>query len=112
MLALAGVGTVGALLSGHVRVGVGFALGAAVAILNYYWLHQIVKVLLARQHSRLPVRTALKLLIRYPLMILGAYVLYRTGWLPLAPFFVGLFVPVAGAIIESAFQIRACLRVN
>ena len=112
MGALACVGTVSTLLAGQPRMSAGFALGAAVAILNYHWLHQIVKVLLAAERPRVSITTVLKLLIRYPLIIFGAYVLYRSGCLPLAPFFVGLFVPVAGAIVESIFQIRACLRVT
>jgi hypothetical protein len=110
MLALACAGTTGCLLAGHARLGASFALGSSVAILNYYWLHQLVKVLMAAVEPRLSIMAVVKLLLRYPLLVCGAYILYRTGWLPLAPFFVGLFVPVAGAILESVLQIRACWR--
>ncbi len=46
MLGCATVGLLAALLMGQGRFGLGFALGAALAILNYYWLHEAVETLM------------------------------------------------------------------
>ena len=38
------------LLCGQYRIAVGFAVGAALGILNYYWLHDAVEVLVKPGH--------------------------------------------------------------
>ena len=59
---------------------------------------------------RVPRMVVLKFLVRYPLAFAGIYVVYRIGWLPLAAIMTGLFVPVAGILIEATFQLREALR--
>ncbi len=110
MMAWAFVGTLAALLSGQARVAAGFALGAAVAILNYYWLHQAVETLFSLSRPVVPKRVVLKFSVRYPLAFAGVYVFYRTGWLPFMAVLAGLFVPVGGVLIEAVFQIHEGLR--
>jgi hypothetical protein len=46
MMGCATAGLLTALLMGQGRFGFGFALGAALAILNYYWLHEAVETLM------------------------------------------------------------------
>ncbi len=105
MLAGTAVGVLVALASGHARIVAGFALGAAVAILNYYWLHQAVETLFAAARARVPKIVAAKFALRYPLVFAGVYCFYKTGWLPFGAILAGLFVPVMGVIIESVVQI-------
>ncbi len=102
--------TLTVLSRGHVRLAAGFVTGAALAMLNYYWLHQAVENVFIAGHARVPKRAAIKFALRYPLAFAGVYFFYRTGWLPWAAILAGLFVPVAGVLIEAVFQIREGLR--
>jgi hypothetical protein len=110
MMACAIAGLLATLLRGQVRFAAGFALGAALAILNYYWLHQAVVALMAAGQSRLPKRLVAKFLIRYPLAFAGVLAFYWTGWLPFTAILAGFFVPVAGVLIEAVLQLREGLR--
>jgi ATP synthase I subunit len=110
MTAVAVVATVGVLASGHSRMAVGFGLGAVLALLNYRWLHQAVVTVLGTGEPRVPRRVMAKFAVRYPLMFAGVYVFYRTEWLPYSAVLAGLFVPVAGVLIEALVQLREGLR--
>jgi hypothetical protein len=93
-------GTLAALLSGHTRWAGGFALGASIAMLAYRWLHQAVAVALDGGSSRPPSGTMTKLFLRYPLALGVVAFFYWTGWLSLSGVITGLFVPLAGALVE------------
>jgi hypothetical protein len=86
-------------------IALGFALGAALGILNYYWLHQVVEVLAKAGQSRIPKSVVAKFLIRYPLAFGLVLVFFKTGWLPPMAILAGLFVPVAGVLIEAIVQL-------
>ncbi len=106
MTALAAAGTLGIVASAHLRFAAGFALGAALGILNYLWLHHIVEALVNAGTVR-PPRTALaKVIIRYPLLFAGVYLFYRSGWLPFTAILAGFFVPVGGVLIEAVALLR------
>ena len=110
MMALALVGGLASLLTGHVQMAAGFVLGAALAILNYFWLHQVVVALMTAQESRPSKWVFAKFLIRYPLAFAGVWLFYRTGWLPFVAILAGLFVPLAGVLIEGVIQLAEGLR--
>jgi len=110
MMVLAALTTIVALLSGHPSFAGGFGLGAALALVNYFWLHQAVEHLMAVGTGRVPRALIAKFLLRYPLLVGGVYLLYRTGWVSLAGFLLGLFVPLGGVLVESVIQIRDGLR--
>jgi len=110
MLALAGVGTLGILLSLHVRLGMGFAVGAGLGILNYLWLHQAVEALMSAGQLRPSKAVLAKMLIRYPLAFGVIYLFYMTAWLPFQAILAGLFVPLGGALVESIVLIREGLK--
>ncbi len=112
MAAVALAGALTALLSVSARAAAGFALGAAVAILNYRWLHQAVVRALGAAEPRVPKRVVLKFAARYPLAFAGVYLVYRTGWLPLGAVMAGLFVPVGGVLVEAVIQVRYGLRAS
>ena len=110
MTAAAVAATVAMLASGRVRFGVGFGLGAALAILNYYWLRQAVRALFDAAHVRVPRRLILKFVVRYPLAFAAVYLFYYTGWLPFGAVLAGLFVPTAGVLMEAVVQVGSGLR--
>ena len=110
MTAVAVAATLAIFASGRVRFGVGFGFGAALAILNYYWLRQSVRALFDAAHVRVPRRLILKFVVRYPLAFGGVYLCYRTGWLPFGAVLAGLFVPTAGVLMEAVVQVGSGLR--
>lgn len=110
MTAGAFVGALVMLLAGYSRAAAGFAVGSALAILNYFWLHQVVETLMTAGQARVPKRVVAKFAARYPLIFAGVYLFYRTGWLPVVAILAGLFVPVGGILIEAVFQIYEGLR--
>lgn len=110
MTALAMICAVAALLDGYARVSAGFALGSALAILNYYWLHGAIATLFDAGNARLPRKATVKFALRYPLAFGAVYLFYRTGWLPFTAILAGLFVPVGGALIEAVFQLGKAWR--
>src|SRR5579872_5969164 len=101
MLALAVVGTVGSLLSAHMRFGAGFAVGSGLGILNYRWLRQAVEALMSSGQGRPPAALFSKLILRYPLALAFVYFFFKTGWLPIQAILAGLFVPFGAVLIES-----------
>jgi ATP synthase I chain len=109
MAGFAAVGMLGAFLLGHARAAGGFGLGAAVAFMGYSWLHKAVVSLMDAGRVRPSRFTLGKLLIRYPLAVVVIFVFYRENWLPFEAVLLGLFVPVAGALAESVFQIGSVL---
>jgi len=106
MFALGGAGTLGIMLSSHLRFGAGFAVGSGLGILNYLWLHHIVEVLVNAGRVRPPKTALAKVFVRYPLMFAGVYLFYRSGWLPFTSILAGFFVPVGGVLIESVLLLR------
>ena len=82
-----------------------FGLGAALGILNYYWLHEAVEILMRAGETRIPRSVVAKILIRYPLAFGLVLVFFKTGWLPPIAILAGLFVPVAGVLVEAVVQL-------
>ena len=93
------------LLYGLYRIALSFALGAALGILNYYWLHEAVEALVKAGQSRIPRSVMAQFLIRYPIAFGFVLVVFKTGWLPPMAILAGLFVPVAGVLIEAIIQL-------
>jgi hypothetical protein len=110
MVGLACAITMGILLFGHARFGAGFALGSALAILGYLWLHEAVDGLMSAGQTRPPKRVLAKVFVRYPLAFAAVYLFYWTGWLPATAILAGLFVPGGGVVIEAAVLIRHGLK--
>lgn len=105
MIGLSAVGTLGLCLAGEFRFAAGFALGAALAVVSYFWLHQAIEQLFSARPERLPRRVVGRFALRYPLAFGAVYLFFRTGWLPFTAILAGLFVPVGGVIIEAIIQI-------
>jgi hypothetical protein len=110
MAGFAAAGTLAAFLLAGARMAGGFAMGAAVAMVGYSWLHKAVVSLMNAGQARPSGVTMGKLLVRYPLAVAVIFVFYRENWLPIEAVLLGLFVPVAGALAESVFQIGSALR--
>ena len=93
------------LLCRQVLIAVGFTLGAALGTLNYYWLHEAVGALTKAGQARVPKLLVAKYVIRYPLAFGLVIFFFKTRWLPPMAILAGLFVPVAGLLVEAIVQI-------
>ena len=111
MAGIAVSATLAVAATGHIRAGGGLAFGAALAILNYRWLHQATSNLFSAGQTRVPKMVVAKFALRYPLAFASLYLFYRTGWLPFTAILAGLFVPVGGIMIEALIQLREGLRI-
>jgi hypothetical protein len=96
------------------RVGAGFALGAAIAALNFYWLKRAVGALsekITQPGSGKPGRGALvRFGLRYVLVVLAAYAIFRSSSLSLYGLLSGLLLPVAAIACEAAYETYVALR--
>ena len=99
------VALIAILLCRQFTIATGFALGAGLGILNYYWLHEAVGALARGGQSRVPKLLVAKFLIRYPLAFGLVIFFFKTRWLPPMSILAGLFVPVAGGLIEAVIQL-------
>ncbi|HEV2022243.1 MAG TPA: ATP synthase subunit I [Terriglobales bacterium] len=112
-----GVGTVVALaleIALGWRVSLGFMLGCAIASVNFYWLKRVVSALadrLTQSGSRESSRgVVLRFLLRYLLIALGVYVIFRSSSVSLNGLLAGLFLPVAAIGCEAAYEVYVALR--
>ena len=110
MAGFAVAGTLAAFVLQDARVAGGFALGAAIAILGYSWLHKAVVAMMNAGQVKPSMMMLGKFLVRYPLAAVVLFVFYRENWLPIEALVTGLFVPVAGALAESIFQVGSAFR--
>lgn len=110
MGAIAGLGILVFLVLGRGLMAVAFALGAGISILGYYWLAKAVKAALNASEKGVPRRVLLNLVLRYPLAFGAVLVFYETHWLPFTGVLAGLFVPFAGALVESLNLLRKLIR--
>ena len=96
------------------RVSLGFALGCAIASVNFYWLKRVVSALADRVTQSGGTRSTrgvvLRFLLRYLLIALGVYVIFRGSSVSLPGLFAGLFLPVAAIGCEAAYEVYVALR--
>ena len=100
--ALGVAGTLAALFWRGWNWGAGFAVGAAISGLNFYWLKRLAESLGGTRVRR---RGAVFLASRYLLLGLIAYVILRYSSISLPAALAGLFVSVAAVIVEILFEL-------
>ena len=90
------------------RIGVGFAVGAGVSFLNFYWLKKVVAgVAAATVESGKPASSRWvvhRFILRYFLMAMAAFVILTVSRDSLYGFFAGLFLPVAAMLCEAGYE--------
>jgi ATP synthase I chain len=110
MIAVAVAGSIIAAALDGANLAAGFAVGSAAAIIAYWWLHRALEGALSSGQPRLPLSAVVKLAARYPLLIGVVALFYRTGWLAPRAVMAGLFVPLAGALVECVLLAAEALR--
>ena len=95
------------------RIALGFACGSALAYLNFHWLKRVVIALADRATQSGQTQSGqgvvLRLLLRYVLMALGAYVIFTVSRASLYGLFAGLFLPVGAIACEAAYELWIAL---
>lgn len=109
MAVLSVLGVITILATGRWQAAGAFAVGAGLGMLNFHWLWQTGNALMGNQEARVPQRTAVLMVARYPVALAGLAFLYYTGCIPLLPVIAGLLVPGVGVFVESLFLIGAGL---
>ena len=95
------------------RIGLGFAIGAAIGLLNFYWLKKVVAgigELAGRSESRVSTGgIIIRFLFRYFLMAIAAFVILTVSRESLYGLFAGLFLPVAAILCETVYEVYVVL---
>lgn len=98
----------------YTRIGLSFAAGSLIAILNFYWLALTVRAAGKKAESsggrsgRAGVM--LRFFLRYLLIALAAYVIFNGSADSLYGLFAGLSLPVVAILIEAVIEVYSALR--
>lgn len=110
--AIGAVGTVVALIFWGRREGAGVAVGAAISWLNYRWMRlgvatmvRVSKAQAGAEKVRVPVGTYFRVVGRYALLVIGAYVMLHSFKLPIISLLVGFSAALAGVLAEAIGQL-------
>jgi small-conductance mechanosensitive channel len=95
------------------RPALGLAAGCAIAWVNFYWLKRVISAFadrVAATETRPPSSgIVLRFMLRYFLMAIGAYVIFRLSPASVYGLLAGLFLPVAGIACEAVYELYAGL---
>jgi small-conductance mechanosensitive channel len=98
----------------HWAVGLSFVAGCAVGALNFYWLKVTLTAMADRVTStgqpQSSAGVVFRFLLRYVLIAVAVYVIFRGSAGSVDGLFAGLFVPVGAIFIEAMYATFAGLR--
>jgi len=113
MMALAPVLTIAAWWKFGLRPAIGFALGCAIAYINFYWLKRVISGFADRATGTAGSKSGQgivsRFLLRYVLMAIGAYVILTVSPASLNGLLAGLFLPVAAIACEAVYELYTAL---
>jgi hypothetical protein len=114
MLTLGIVATITVLVRFGMMVAAGLLVGCAIAVVNFYWLKRVVSALADRATATgerpSSKGVALRFLLRYFLIALGAYAIFTISRDSLYGLLAGLFLPVGAILMEAAYELYAAVR--
>jgi ATP synthase I subunit len=125
IIALAVIGTIVLWLWRGMAWGGGFAVGGALSALSFRWMTEAIHALAERAIAgsaagaasgpasetpsapaqRRSTGTVWRFVLRYALIGIAGYVIFRSSAVSLPAFFVGLFVSIAAVLGEIGYQI-------
>jgi hypothetical protein len=123
MISIACLFTVVIWIRAGYRLGLGFAVGCAIAGLNFYWLTRAVNAFADRvtgvvdsgavdsgQASAKSGGLAGRFVLRFSLVAVVAYVIFKSSLVSLSGLMAGLFLPVAAIFLEAMYETFVALR--
>lgn len=109
MFAIALVATAVALWRLGLRCAIGFALGSAIAFVNFYWLKRAISGFADRatgdEASQSGSGIVARFLLRYILIAVGAYAILTVSPASLNGLLAGLFLPVGAILCEAVYEV-------
>ena len=92
----------------------GFLFGLTLALLNFRWLEKTVyglgEIILKNPNRPPSGRVVRRFLLRYFLIAVGAYVIFKSSATVVYGFFAGLSLPVVGVFCEAVYELFTTLR--
>ena len=101
----------------------GFAIGAAFSGLSFYWIRKTVMTLsemagAGTQDPMIPARQkrpsaagmVFRLMLRYAFIGVAGYGIFKSSFLSLDAFFLGLFLLVGAILVEAVYEVYSGLR--
>ncbi len=114
MVALGIVAAVAVLGRFGLWVAAGFVVGCVIAIVNFHWLKRVVSALADRATATGQKQSSkgvvLRFLLRYFLIALAAYAIFKISLDSLYGLLAGLFLPVGAILMEAVYELYASLR--
>ncbi len=123
VLGIVGIGA--CWLWGGWRWGAGFTVGAALSALNFHWMKGAVGTLADLASSQAvqeaageppsqtkTARVVARFVLRFALIGVAAYVIFKSSFVSLGAFFAGLFLFLAAILAEIAYQVYTAFRSN
>jgi len=95
----------------------GFAIGAALSALSFHWMkgavNKLADTILSSDAGRRPRGSGgavARFILRYGLIGLAGYVIFRSSVISLVAFFAGLFVSIVAVLAEIGYQLYVGFR--
>ena len=114
MVALGIVAAVAITVGFGAAVCVGFIVGCAIAFVNFHWLKRVISALADRATATGERQSSsgvvLRFLLRYFLIALAAYAIFKISRNSLYGLLAGLFLPVGAILLEAGYEVYAALR--
>ena len=114
MVSLGIVAAVALLVRFGVTVAAGFVVGCAIAFVNFRWLKRVISALADRATATGERQSSsgvvLRFLLRYFLIALAAYAIFKISRDSLYGLLAGLFLPVGAILMEAGYELYAALR--
>jgi ATP synthase I chain len=95
-------------------VALSFAIGGAISLVNFYWLKGVlaamVEAVAVQGKKRSAAGIVLRFVLRYVLIGVAAYVIFKSSAMSLYGLCAGLSLPVGAILIEAAYAVYGALR--
>jgi hypothetical protein len=86
------------------KTGLGILAGGSVAIINFFWIRNVLQRILGLQPARPALYSQMRFIARLTLMGVVLYFLITSGWFSLAGLLVGLSVIVVNIFAISLYS--------
>ena len=95
-------------------MGLSFLLGSGISLVNFYWLQRtlaaLVDAVAVRGEKRSSAGVLLRFVLRYILIGVAAYAIFKGSAMNIIGLCAGLSLPVGAVLIEAAYAIYGTLR--
>lgn len=95
-------------------MGLSFLLGGGISMVSFYWLQRtlaaLVDAVAVRGEKRSSAGVVLRFLLRYLLIAVAAYAIFKGSAMSMVGLCAGLSLPVGAVLIEATYAIFGALR--